>query len=246
MGSVVMVDLRLLGLAVPSQSVSEMIGRLMPWTWWALSLNLVTGLLFVVARPGRYFFNPVFGIKFALLVPAVVLAFVIHRLSIRKPGYWERSPVRLVSARVIAVVSLALWVGVVLSGRWIAYSDYLFLLRVRNALMPFTEFWDWIQDHPLSQYIGFSYWFPLLESIHVLAISLVVGSIVWVDLRLLGVAGLTYPASRMTRELIPWTWAAFCVAAVTGTGLFMTRAGAYLENPAFQIKLGCCYWPAQT
>ena len=126
MGSVVMVDLRLLGLAVPSQSVSEMIGRLMPWTWCALSLNLVTGLLFVVARPGRYFFNPVFGIKFALLVPAVLLAFVIHRLSIREPGYWEGSSVRLISARVIAVVSLALWVGVVLSGRWIAYSDYLF------------------------------------------------------------------------------------------------------------------------
>ncbi len=126
MGSVVMVDLRLLGLAVPSQSVSEMIGRLMPWTWCALSLNLITGLLFVVARPGRYFFNPVFGIKFALLVPAVLLALVIHRLSFREPGYWEGSSVRLISARVIAVVSLALWVGVVLSGRWIAYSDYLF------------------------------------------------------------------------------------------------------------------------
>jgi len=104
--------------------------------------------------------------------------------------------------------------------------------------MPFDEFWDWIQGLPLSQYIGFSYWFPLLESIHVLAVTLVVGSIVWVDLRLLGVAGLSYPASRMARELIPWTWAAFCVAAVTGTGLFATRAGAYLENPAFQIKLG--------
>jgi len=126
MGSVVMVDLRLLGLAVPSQSIGEMIGRLMPWTWCALSLNLVTGLLFVVARPGRYFFNPVFGIKFALLVPAVVLAFVIHRLSMRERGYWEGSSVRLISGRVIAVVSLSLWVGVVLAGRWIAYSDYLF------------------------------------------------------------------------------------------------------------------------
>ncbi len=104
--------------------------------------------------------------------------------------------------------------------------------------MPFTEFWDSIQSLPLSQYIGFTYWFPLLESIHVLAISLVVGSILWVDLRLLGVAALSYPTSRMTRELIPWTWAAFCVAAVTGTGLFMTRAGAYVYNPAFQIKLG--------
>ncbi len=104
--------------------------------------------------------------------------------------------------------------------------------------MPFTAFWDWLQGLPLSQYIGFTYWFPLLESIHVFAIGLVVGSILWVDLRLLGVAGLSYPASRMTRELIPWAWGAFSVAAVTGTGLFMTRASVYIENPAFQIKLG--------
>ena len=103
-----------------------MIGRLMPWMWCALASNLVTGLLFVVARPGRYFFNPVFGIKFALLVPAVVLAFIVHRLGIREPGYWEASRGRSICARVIAVVSLAMWVGVVLAGRWIAYSDYLF------------------------------------------------------------------------------------------------------------------------
>ena len=126
MGSIVMVDLKFLGLAVPSQNVSEMIRRLMPWIWWALPLNAVTGLLFVVARPFRYFFNPVFGIKFSLLVPAVVLAFVVYRLSKREAGYWELTSVRRVSARVIAAVSLVLWIGVVLAGRWIAYSDYFF------------------------------------------------------------------------------------------------------------------------
>ena len=80
MASIVMVDLKFLGLAVPSQNVSEMIHRLMPWTWWALLLNAVTGLLFVVARPNRYFFNPVVGWKFSMLVPAVALAFVVYRL----------------------------------------------------------------------------------------------------------------------------------------------------------------------
>jgi len=126
MASIVMVDLKFLGLAVPSQNVSEMIHRLMPWTWWALLLNAVTGLLFVVARPNRYFFNPVVGWKFSMLVPAVALAFVVHRLSTREAGYWERSSGRRLSARVIAAVSLVLWIGVVLAGRWIAYSDYLF------------------------------------------------------------------------------------------------------------------------
>ena len=126
MGSIVMVDLKFLGLAVPSQNASEMIRRLMPWTWWALLLNAVTGLLFVVARPNRYFFNPVVGWKFSMLIPAVALAFVVYRLSTRETGYWEQSSGRRLSARVIAVVSLVLWTGVVLAGRWIAYSDILF------------------------------------------------------------------------------------------------------------------------
>ena len=129
MASIVMVDLKFLGLAVPSQNVSEMIRRLMPWTWWALLLNAVTGLLFVVARPNRYFFNPVVGWKFSMLVPAVALAFVVHWLSTREAGYWERSSGRRLSARASAAVSLVLWVGVVLAGRWIAYSDYLFFFE---------------------------------------------------------------------------------------------------------------------
>ena len=102
--------------------------------------------------------------------------------------------------------------------------------------MPFPEFWSWVQGLPLSEYIGFTWWFPFLESIHVLAIAFVVGSILTVDLRLVGVTALRYAVSRMTKELIPWTWGAFVVAVVTGTGLFMTRASAYVENPAFQIK----------
>lgn len=125
-GSVVMVDLRFLGLAVPSQNVSEMISRLLPWTWWALLLNAVTGLLFVVARPYRYFFNPVVAWKFSFLVPAITLAFVIHRFGYKEEGYWELTPLRRTSANIIAGVSLVLWLGVVLAGRWIAYSDYLF------------------------------------------------------------------------------------------------------------------------
>jgi hypothetical protein len=128
MSSTVMIHLRILGLAAPSQQVSEMIGRLMPWTWWALLVNAITGLLFVVGRPNRYFFNPVFGWKFMCLVPAVVIALVIYRMNRHEPGYWERTAARLLSARVMAVVSLLLWVGVVLAGRWIAYTDYLYFL----------------------------------------------------------------------------------------------------------------------
>jgi hypothetical protein len=126
MASIIMIDLRFLGVAVPSQSISEMISRLMPWTMWALPLNAVTGLVFIVARPNRYFYNPVFGIKLSLLVPAVALAAVVYQLNRREIGYWEQTLPRRVSGQAIAGCSLVLWIGVVMAGRWIAYWDYLF------------------------------------------------------------------------------------------------------------------------
>lgn len=122
MGSIVLIDLKVLGLALPSQSVPELVRRLMPWTWWALLFVMLSGLTLFVARPGRYLVNPLFGIKFALLIPAVVLAAVFQRLVHANPGEAKSAG----GLRAIALVSLLLWIGVVLAGRWIAYADYLF------------------------------------------------------------------------------------------------------------------------
>jgi hypothetical protein len=100
-----------------------------------------------------------------------------------------------------------------------------------------TAFWEWLELLPLSARIGESWWFPLLESIHVLTAMFVVGSILWVDLRLLGAAGNRYPLSRFTAGLLNWTWASFAIALLSGFGMFMTRASWYVMNRAFQIKL---------
>ena len=129
MASIIMVNLKFLGLALPSQNLSEMISRLYPWTWWALPVNAITGLLFVIARPNRYFYNPVFGIKFSLLVPAILLAFLVYRMNQREQGYWDHTLGRRISGRIVAGLSLVLWIGVMMAGRWIAYSDYLFYLE---------------------------------------------------------------------------------------------------------------------
>ena len=124
-GSIVMINLRFLGIAVPSQNLTEMLNRLMPWMWWALLVNALSGLVFVIARPLRYFYNPVFPYKLALLIPAVILAFLVYRLNKSEPKYWESSSIRLRYGQFIATVSLVLWVGVIIAGRWIAYWDYL-------------------------------------------------------------------------------------------------------------------------
>ena len=126
MASIVMVDLRFIGIAVPSQNISEMIRRLMPWMWWALLLNAITGSVCVIANPLRYFYNPVFAWKFTFLVPVIVLALIVHRFNLREQRYWEQSFGRHISGRLIAITSLLLWIGVIMAGRWIAYSDYLY------------------------------------------------------------------------------------------------------------------------
>ncbi len=96
--------------------------------------------------------------------------------------------------------------------------------------------WTWLETLPLSEHVAITYWFPLLESIHVIAITFLVGSILTVDLRLLGVSALQYPARLVLRELTPWTWAAFVLSVPTGFGMFMTRAAHYAGNPAFRWK----------
>src|ERR671918_1144593 len=64
MGSIVLINLRVLGLALPSQSAGELTRRLMPWTWWALPFLAISGLIFIFARPVRYLRNPVVAVKF--------------------------------------------------------------------------------------------------------------------------------------------------------------------------------------
>jgi hypothetical protein len=103
--------------------------------------------------------------------------------------------------------------------------------------MSLADFWTTLESWPMAVRIGESWWFPFLESIHVLTATFVVGSIVMVDLRLLGLAGRQYPIGRITREVVPWTLGACALSVVVGVALFVSRAGHYAENVAFQVKM---------
>jgi hypothetical protein len=100
-----------------------------------------------------------------------------------------------------------------------------------------SDFWNWLGGLPISMHIGETWWFPLLESIHVLASTFVVGSILMVDLRLLGLAARNHAVSRITRETLPWTRTAFVLSVLAGFGMFITQPARYADNRAFQIKL---------
>ncbi len=78
--------------------------------------------------------------------------------------------------------------------------------------------------------------FPVLEAVHVVALGLVFGTIMVVDLRLLGVASTNRTFGRVSREMLRWTWAAFGLAAFTGLLMFATNARVYIDNPFFRAK----------
>jgi uncharacterized membrane protein len=97
---------------------------------------------------------------------------------------------------------------------------------------------EWLQSTPVAIAVAENdILFPWIESVHVLAIVLVVGTISIVDLRLLGVASLDISAKRLMNDIIPYTWGAFAVAAITGSLMFSSDATHYAHNRLFQAKL---------
>ena len=79
--------------------------------------------------------------------------------------------------------------------------------------------------------------FPALESLHVIALALVLGTIVIVDLRLIGCLSHRRGATRLIQELLPFTWVAFVVAVATGLLMFASNAITYAENSLFWWKM---------
>jgi hypothetical protein len=99
---------------------------------------------------------------------------------------------------------------------------------------------EWLQNLPFPTLIRESDWlFPTIETLHVLALVLVVGSISMVDLRLLGLANRARSVSEVMAQSLPWTWVAFVVAALAGSLLFSSKAVTYYSDLPFRIKMLC-------
>jgi len=79
--------------------------------------------------------------------------------------------------------------------------------------------------------------FPWIECLHVLALTLVIGSIAIVDLRLVGLASRERSVAEITALALPITWSAFVLAAITGGLLFASNASVYAGNRYFQVKV---------
>jgi len=125
-GTIVMIDLRLLGMTMSRAPVREVLTRLLPWSGAGLVVMFASGGLLFFAAPVLAYQNLFFRFKMVALVLAVVNAWVFHRTIYRRIAEWDRDPVPPPMARVAAGVSLVLWALIITAGRMMPYQVYWF------------------------------------------------------------------------------------------------------------------------
>lgn len=95
-----------------------------------------------------------------------------------------------------------------------------------------------LQDSGLAEWMRYTpRAMPLAEATHVLAAVVVFGTLLVVDLRLLGLADARRSFTAIARQILPLSWSAFVVSVLTGALMFVTSAQAYYANPAFRMKM---------
>jgi len=117
-GAVLLVNLRLLGLAFRSQPVARLAQDAAPWLGGSLAVALVSGSLLFLSESVKLYHSEPFRLKIASLVLALLFTFSAHR----KVTLADEAHARPFAGRLAAVVSLALWAGVAWGGRWIGFS----------------------------------------------------------------------------------------------------------------------------
>lgn len=121
MSSIAMLNLRLAGLIGHHQSVRQMAHRFLPWLWRALPVLFVTGCLMILGEPARELLNPYFWYKMSMLAIVVLLTIPLQRMIEDRP-FRDHDATKRQLIRIIALVSLLLWLAIVFCGRWIAYA----------------------------------------------------------------------------------------------------------------------------
>jgi hypothetical protein len=142
-GTVVFVDLRLLGWVFRDVPISEVTARILPWTIAGFVVAAVTGVLLFYAIPVRTYLSIFFRIKVILLVVAGINILLFHRAMRGGNVPWNAAPRPPLRARIAGGVSLVAWATVIVMGRMIAYDWF-------DCGKPQPDFVNWAAGCPVE------------------------------------------------------------------------------------------------
>jgi hypothetical protein len=121
-GLVLMMDLRLMGVANMRTPFSELQRRLFPWQMFGMTLATITGLTLAYSDPMRFYVNIFFWLKMLMLVLAALNAMAFHYTTYFSVAAWDAAPVTPPAARLSGAISIALWSLIIIAGRLIPYN----------------------------------------------------------------------------------------------------------------------------
>jgi hypothetical protein len=121
-GTIAIVDLRLLGLVSAKRPFTELSRAVLPYTWAAFVLAVAAGSLLFISQATKYFASPVFWIKMSLIVLAGINMLIFELITARGAQKWNLDPTPPLPARLAGAISLTCWALVVAFGRWISFT----------------------------------------------------------------------------------------------------------------------------
>ncbi|HTQ56508.1 MAG TPA: DUF6644 family protein [Bryobacteraceae bacterium] len=117
-GAVLIVDLRLMGFGLARQPAAQLWRDTKPWLLGSLAVMLVSGLLLFTSEATKLYYHEAFWVKMISLLLSTVFTFAVARpVALADPGR-----VRPIWGRIVALISIVLWSGVGIGGRWIGFS----------------------------------------------------------------------------------------------------------------------------
>lgn len=121
-GTIVVVDLRLLGFGMRWAPVSNVVSQVVPWTLAGFGFMAITGSLLAWSEPLRLYQSVGFRWKLVFLFMAGLNAMFFHLGIYRRVGGWDSAQRTPRSARIAGLVSILSWIGVIAAGRAIGYE----------------------------------------------------------------------------------------------------------------------------
>ncbi len=117
-GLMLVVDLRMLGIALRDQPIATLARGVQPWLIRSVVLMLVTGFLLFISEAVKCYHNQAFWVKMSTLPIAIAFTFLVRQRVASRDGVttgWK--------SRIVAMTSIALWSTVAVGGRWIGFSS---------------------------------------------------------------------------------------------------------------------------
>jgi hypothetical protein len=122
LGTIMIVDLRLLGLTSAKRPFTDVAGKVLPFTWAAFVITVAAGALLFISRATDYVASPVFWAKMALIVLAGINMAVFEFITVRDVAKWNLDSAPPPAARLAGAISISSWVLVIFLGRLIGFA----------------------------------------------------------------------------------------------------------------------------